>query len=70
MREQSRGSVLLGVIEVALGALLIALRYLGPVTKIVAASWAFGGGITLILQSFQMRRAMMVKIERSQEPVH
>jgi Short repeat of unknown function (DUF308) len=59
----SWGSVLLGLMEVALGVLLLTVGSLAPFTKFIAASWAFVGGILLILQSFQIRRARMENIE-------
>ena len=58
-REQSLGRLLLGLFEVGLGVLLIILDALGPVSKLLAGGWAFIGGIALILQAFQMRRAIM-----------
>ncbi len=61
-REQSLGRLLLGLFEVGLGVLLIILDALGPVSKLLAGGWAFIGGIALILQAFQMRRALKVKL--------
>ncbi len=58
-REQSLGRLLLGLFEVGLGVLLIILDALGPVSKLLAGGWAFIGGIALILQAFEMRRALM-----------
>ena len=60
-REQSMGRLILGFFEVGLGVLLIILDALGPVSKLLAGGWAFIGGIALILQAFQMRRALKVK---------
>jgi uncharacterized membrane protein HdeD (DUF308 family) len=68
-RVHTWGSVLLGILEVALGVLLLTATSLEPFTKIVAGCWAFVGGILLILQSFLIRRAMMVNIEHTEESV-
>jgi uncharacterized membrane protein HdeD (DUF308 family) len=57
-REQSLGRVLLGSFEVGLGVLLIIIDALGPVSRLLAGGWAFIGGLALILQAFQMRRAL------------
>jgi uncharacterized membrane protein HdeD (DUF308 family) len=56
-REQSLGRLLLGLFEVGLGLLLIILDALGPLSKLLAGGWAFIGGIVLIIQAFQMRKA-------------
>ncbi len=69
-RVHTWGSVLLGLMEVALGVLLLTVASLGPITKFVAASWAFVGGILLILQSFQIRRARMANLEPTQPSAH
>jgi uncharacterized membrane protein HdeD (DUF308 family) len=66
IREQSWGSVLLGIMEVILGILLIFSTSIGPFTKIAAGSWAFIGGISLVLQSLQTRRTTLLKTERPQ----
>ncbi|HXX79330.1 MAG TPA: DUF308 domain-containing protein [Ktedonobacteraceae bacterium] len=60
-REESTGRVILGGFEVGLGVLLIIIDALGPVSKLLAGGWAFVGGIVLILQAVQMRRAEKVK---------
>jgi uncharacterized membrane protein HdeD (DUF308 family) len=60
-REQSLGRVLLGSFEVGLGVLLIIIDALGPVSRLLAGGWAFIGGLALILQAFQMRRALKVQ---------
>jgi uncharacterized membrane protein HdeD (DUF308 family) len=60
-REEGIGRVLLGAFEVGLGVLLIIIDALGPVSKLLAGGWAFIGGIVLILQALQMRRASMLK---------
>ena len=57
-REQSMGRLLLGLFEVGLGVLLIILDALGPVSKLLAGGWAFIGGMVLIVQAFQMRKAL------------
>jgi uncharacterized membrane protein HdeD (DUF308 family) len=61
-REQSLGRLLLGLFEVGLGVLLIILDALGPVSKLLAGGWAFIGGIALILQALQMRKALEAKL--------
>ena len=60
-REQSMGRLLLGLFEVGLGVLLIIIDALGPVSRLLAGGWAFIGGIALILQAFQMRKALKVQ---------
>jgi uncharacterized membrane protein HdeD (DUF308 family) len=57
-REQSLGRLLLGLFEVGLGLLLIILDALGPLSKLLAGGWAFIGGMVLIIQAFQMRKAL------------
>jgi uncharacterized membrane protein HdeD (DUF308 family) len=59
--EEGVGRVILGVFEVGLGALLIVIDALGPVSKLLAGGWAFIGGIVLILQAVQIRRGSKVK---------
>ncbi len=61
-REQSLGRLLLGLFEVGLGLLLIILAALGPLSKLFAGGWAFIGGIVLILQAFQMRKAKKAEL--------
>jgi uncharacterized membrane protein HdeD (DUF308 family) len=61
-REQSLGRLLLGLFEVGLGLLLIILDALGPLSKLLAGGWAFIGGIVLILQAFQMRKAKKAEL--------
>src|SRR6266487_2344343 len=61
-REQSMGRFLLGLFEVGLGLFLIILDALGPLSKLLAGGWAFIGGIVLILQAFQMRKAIKAKL--------
>ena len=61
-REEGTGRVILGAFEVGLGALLIIIDALGPVSKLLAGGWAFVGGIVLIVQAVQMRRASKVKL--------
>lgn len=56
--EQSLGRLLLGLFEVGLGLLLIILDSLGPLSKLLAGGWAFIGGMVLIIQAFQMRKAL------------
>ncbi|HEX6551656.1 MAG TPA: hypothetical protein VF026_02755 [Ktedonobacteraceae bacterium] len=41
--------------------LLIILDALGPLSKLLAGGWAFIGGIVLIIQAFQMRKAKQAK---------
>jgi uncharacterized membrane protein HdeD (DUF308 family) len=60
-REEGLGRVLLGTFEVGLGVVLIIIDALGPVSKLLAGGWAFIGGIVLILQALQMRRASKAK---------
>jgi uncharacterized membrane protein HdeD (DUF308 family) len=60
-REEATGRMLMGVFEVGLGVLLIIIDALGPVSKLLAGGWAFLGGIVLILQAVQMRRASKAK---------
>lgn len=60
-RAQSFGNILLGLFEIGLGALLIFLDALEPFTKLLAGGWAFVGGVLLILQSLQGRRARSVR---------
>ncbi len=60
-REEGIGRVILGAFEVGLGVLLITIDALGPVSKLLAGGWAFVGGILLILQAVQIRRASKVK---------
>jgi uncharacterized membrane protein HdeD (DUF308 family) len=59
--EQARGRVILGVFEVGLGAVLIIIDALGPLSKLLAGGWAFLGGILLILQALQMHTASKAK---------
>ena len=61
-REQSLGRLLLGLFEIGLGLLLIILDALGPLSKLLAGGWAFIGGIVLIIQAFQMRKAKKAKL--------
>jgi uncharacterized membrane protein HdeD (DUF308 family) len=61
-REQSLGRLLLGLFEVGLGLLLLILDALGPLSKLLAGGWAFIGGIVLILQAFQMRKAKKAEL--------
>ena len=61
-REEGIGRVLLGAFEVSLGVLLIIIDALGPLSKLLAGGWAFIGGIVLILQALQMRRASKAKL--------
>ena len=61
-REQSLGRSLLGLFEIGLGLLLIILDALGPLSKLLAGGWAFIGGIVLITQAFQMRKAKKAKL--------
>jgi uncharacterized membrane protein HdeD (DUF308 family) len=61
-REQSLGRLLLGLFEVGLGLLLIILDALGPLSKLLAGGWAFIGGIVLIVQAFQMRKAKKAEL--------
>jgi uncharacterized membrane protein HdeD (DUF308 family) len=65
--EETTGRVLMGVFEVGLGVLLIIIDALGPLSKLLAGGWAFIGGILLILQALQMRRARKAKplVERT-----
>jgi hypothetical protein len=60
-REEGMGRAILGVFEVGLGLLLVTIDALGPVSKLLAGGWAFVGGIILILQAVQMRRASKAK---------
>ncbi len=60
-REEGTGRVILGVFESGLGVLLIVIDALGPLSKLLAGGWAFIGGIILILQAVQMRRASRMK---------
>ena len=60
-REEGTGRVILGVFESGLGVLLIIIDTLGPLSKLLAGGWAFIGGIILILQAVQMRRASRMK---------
>ena len=60
-REEVIGRVILGAFEVGLGVLLIIIDALGPLSKLLAGGWAFIGGIVLILQALQMRRASKAK---------
>ena len=48
--------------EIGLGLLLIILDALGPLSKLLAGGWAFIGGIVLIIQAFQMRKAKQAKL--------
>jgi len=57
-REQSLGRFILGLFEVGLGLFLVIQDALGPLSKLIAGGWAFIGGIVLILQAFQMRKAI------------
>jgi uncharacterized membrane protein HdeD (DUF308 family) len=57
-REQSMGRLILGLFEVGLGVLLIIIDALGPLSKLLAGGWAFIGGMVLIVQAFQMRKAV------------
>ncbi len=57
--QQVLGIFLLGLFEAGLGALLIFSDTLEPWTKLVAGGWALIGGILLILQSLQRRRAIL-----------
>lgn len=58
--EQFLSNLLLGLFEVGLGGLLIFFDVLEPWTKLLAGGWALTGGIVLILQSFQQRRAKRI----------
>jgi uncharacterized membrane protein HdeD (DUF308 family) len=66
-RIHTWGSELLGLLEVALGVLLLTATALEPFTKLVAGSWACVGGILLIIQALYLRRALRVNIEPAQE---
>ena len=61
-REESTGRLILGVFEVGLGAVLVIIDALGPVSKLLAGGWAFIGGIVLIVQAVQIRRVSKVKV--------
>jgi hypothetical protein len=49
--------------------MLIIATALGPVLKIIAGSWAFVGGVLLILQAISMRRALKVQTDETQQSV-
>jgi uncharacterized membrane protein HdeD (DUF308 family) len=64
-RVHTWGSFLLGLLEVALGVLLLTATAIEPFTKLVAGSWAFVGGILLIIQALSLRRALRVNFEQT-----
>lgn len=53
---------LVGWFEIGLGLLLIFSDAVEPYTQLLAGGWAFLGGIFLILQSLQLRKASVIHL--------